>query len=76
MKKLTGYQIQNKNDRTNAFADDRAQAFETLEEARSWVKAVLESYNCALAEGEKLYTAEDLTIAHYINGVHINDFEA
>lgn len=76
MKKLNGYQIQNKKDRTNAFTDDGAQAFETLEEARGWIEAVLESFNCALAEDEEPYTAEDLIIAHYIDSVHIKDFKA
>lgn len=75
MKKLTGYQIQGK-DRNNAFTDDKAQAFETLEEAKSWVEEVLESFNCALAEDEEPYTAKDLVIAHYINSVHIEDFKA
>lgn len=41
MKKLNGYQIQTQ-DRNNAFTDDKTQAFDTLEEARGWVDAVLE----------------------------------
>ena len=38
---MTGYQIQNKNDGTNAFTDDRTQVFETLEEANEFKKAIL-----------------------------------
>ena len=74
MKKLNGYQIQGQ-DRNNAFSDDKTQAFETLEEARGWVEAVLESFNCALAEDEEPYTAENLIIAYYIDSVHIKDFK-
>lgn len=75
MNKLNGFQIQGQ-DRNNAFSDDKMQAFETLEEARSWVASVLESINCALAEWEDPYTAKDLIIAYYMDNVHIKDFEA
>lgn len=67
---MTGYQIQNKNDRTNAFADDRTQVFETLEEARAWSDEIYNSSKEASPEVEK----DDFIIAYYENGVQRGEY--
>lgn len=73
---MTGYQIQNKNDRTNAFTDDRKQCFETLEEARSWADAIWEqeeSLNAEMDEDDRT-SKDDFIIAYYEKGVQRGEY--
>lgn len=72
VKNMTGYQIQNKIDKSNAFNGEKEQVFESLEEARSWSESIWEG----IEESENEYdddsertTKDDLIVVYYENGV-------
>ena len=73
---MTGYQIQNKNDGTNAFNGEKEQHFETLEEARSWADAIWEQEEVLNAEADEdeRTSKDDFVVAYYERGVHRGDF--
>lgn len=73
----TGYQIQFKADRTNAFSEDANQVFRTLEEARSWSDSVWEQQEQLNSEEEdescKTKKA-NFIVAYYENGVQRGEY--
>lgn len=66
---MTGYRIENKKDRLNAFSDDQEQHFESLEEARSWRDELWESVTNETAEEEQISQKADYIVAYYKDGV-------
>ena len=73
---MTGYQIQNKNDHTNALNGEREQCFDTLEEARSWADALWEQEEQINAEldGEDRTSKDDFIVAYFENGIQHGEY--
>lgn len=71
--KLTGYVIENKNDRLNAFSDEPGQHFKSLGEARSWAEAFWEGV-LETSEEDEGPQKSDYIVAYYLDGVQRGEY--
>lgn len=65
---MTGYRIENKKDRLNAFSDDAEQHFDSLEEARGWADEFWDGILKSIGEDE-YPDKNDYIVAYYLEGV-------